>query len=255
MPTALAISPHLDDAAFSVGGTLSWLVARGWRVKIATCFTRSVPDPTGFALACQLDKGLGPDVDYMALRRVEDAEACAAVGLDPPIWLDLPEAPHRGYDSASALFGDVRRDDAVEAALVRLLAPHTKQADMVLAPQAIGGHVDHLLTVAAVDRLSNRPPVMWWSDLPYAARVGSRRPLAPRFAALEEVQPQIQHYVKAKLTVCGCYRSQLPFQFPGGAEMMRDLLGIELLCGDPKTSRFFDVRVPETEQSVCPPAS
>jgi hypothetical protein len=95
---ALALSPHLDDAAFSCGGTLARLAEAGWRVVVATLFTRSVPDPTGFALACQLDKGLGPEVDYMALRRAEDRDAMRALGAEAR-WLDLPEAPHRRYGS------------------------------------------------------------------------------------------------------------------------------------------------------------
>ena len=69
MPTALALSPHLDDAAFSCGGLLASLAQAGWRVVMATLFTGSVAEPKGFALACQLDKGLGPEIDYMALRR------------------------------------------------------------------------------------------------------------------------------------------------------------------------------------------
>ncbi len=74
--------------------------APGWRVVVATLFTRSVPDPQGFALACQLDKGLDATVDYMALRRAEDVAACRALGLGDPIHIPLPEAPHRGYHSA-----------------------------------------------------------------------------------------------------------------------------------------------------------
>ena len=95
--TALALSPHLDDAAFSCGGTLALLVSRGWRVVLATLFTRSMPDPQGFALACQLDKGLDATVDYMALRRAEDVAACRALGLGEPVHIPLPEAPHRVY--------------------------------------------------------------------------------------------------------------------------------------------------------------
>ena len=71
----MAVSPHLDDAAFSVGGTLAALAAAGHQVTVLTCFTASVPHPAGFALACQLDKGLPADVDYLALRRAEDAAA------------------------------------------------------------------------------------------------------------------------------------------------------------------------------------
>ncbi|RZM10665.1 MAG: PIG-L family deacetylase, partial [Sphingomonas sp.] len=60
----LAISPHLDDAAFSAGGLLASCVDQGWAVTVATCFTGNVAHPTGFALACQLDKGLTADIDY-----------------------------------------------------------------------------------------------------------------------------------------------------------------------------------------------
>ena len=81
MPTALALSPHLDDAAFSCGGLLASLAREGWHVVMATLFTASVADPTGFALACQLDKGLPAEVDYMALRRAEDVRAAAEAGL------------------------------------------------------------------------------------------------------------------------------------------------------------------------------
>ena len=72
MPLALALSPHLDDAAFSCGGTLAALAAEGWDVVVATLFAASVEAPTGFALACQTDKGLPADADYMAIRRAEE---------------------------------------------------------------------------------------------------------------------------------------------------------------------------------------
>ena len=80
MPTALALSPHLDDAAFSCGGLLHGLARDGWRVVMATLFTASVDRPSGFALACQTDKGLGAEVDYMRLRRAEDDAAARPSG-------------------------------------------------------------------------------------------------------------------------------------------------------------------------------
>ena len=72
MPTALFLSPHLDDVAFSCGGALLRLTDDpDWRVVLCTVFTASVPDPQGFALRCQTDKGIPAEVDYMALRRTE----------------------------------------------------------------------------------------------------------------------------------------------------------------------------------------
>ena len=96
MPTALALSPHLDDAVFSCGGLLAALVDAGWDVTLATVFTATKLPASGFALACQIDKGLSPDVDYMALRRAEDREAAAILGIADVRHQDLAEAPHRG---------------------------------------------------------------------------------------------------------------------------------------------------------------
>ena len=101
MPRALFLSPHLDDVVFSCGGLAASLADAGWDTVLVTAFTRSVVPASGFALACQLDKGLPPDIDYMAQRRDEDREAAAILGFADMRWLDLLEAPHRGYDSAA----------------------------------------------------------------------------------------------------------------------------------------------------------
>ena len=176
--TALFISPHLDDVAFSCAGTLAALKARGWSIVLATVFTRSVPNPTGFALACQTDKGLAPEVDYMALRRDEDAAFAGTPGIeaDEVHWLDLEEAPHRGYDSPAALFGSVLPGDEIwrdVAARVGGLA-ETIDPDVVFAPQALGNHVDHRQTVRAVVSLGR--PTLWYRDLPYATRAPEEAP-------------------------------------------------------------------------------
>lgn len=217
---ALAISPHLDDAAFSCGGTLATLAQSGWRVVIATVFAASVQDPRGFALACQLDKGLAADVDYMALRRDEDAAAATRLGAEPE-WLPFAEAPHRGYGSAAALFGPPQeRDDIVSSvadALSALLARH--RPDLVLAPQAVGGHVDHVLTVHALDAAGPAVSVLWWSDFPYAARaMKPPRPFGARREAAPEVAFQLgDEALRRRRDACLAYESQLGFQFGGPA--------------------------------------
>ena len=226
MPHALALSPHLDDAAFSCGGTLARLAQAGWEVTVCTAFTQSVPAPGGFALACQTDKGLPPEADYMAIRRAEDAAACAALGARP-VWLPFAEAPHRGYSDAAALFGPVRAADDIDTALAAALAAGPLAPpwpDLLLAPQAMGGHVDHVQVVRAVRRAAPPGvPVLWWTDFPYAARPRTHpaEPFAAAMRALPECR--VMGDAAARLAACAAYTTQLGFQFGGLAGLARTL--------------------------------
>ena len=86
---------------------------------------------TGFALACQTDKGLAPEVDYMALRRDEDAAALARLGVRGE-HLGLLEAPHRGYDSPAALFAGRRAGDDVAGAVTEALGADRDRTDALV---------------------------------------------------------------------------------------------------------------------------
>ncbi|MDG9702544.1 PIG-L family deacetylase [Streptomyces sp. DH37] len=221
----MAVSPHLDDAVFSAGGTLAVLARAGWSVRVVTCFTASVDDPCPFALSTQLDKGLPAEADYMALRRAEDAAAQRVLGTLPPVHLPLPEAPHRGYGSAPELFAPPLAGDAVGAELESLLRPHLAPADLVLAPQGIGGHVDHVITARAVAAAAPLPRTCWWRDVPYVTRAphAADGPPPSRPAGASEVTVDITTVLARKNAAAACYASQLGFQF-GGAERAGETL-------------------------------
>lgn len=216
----LAVSPHLDDAVFSVGATLARAAAHGEEVVLATVFTRSVASPQGFALACQLDKGLPVEADYMALRRAEDELAACRLGLAGVIHLDLAEAPHRGYGSPAQLFTAIRGDDpavtGVPQALADLLA-RTAPAT-ILGPQAIGGHVDHAVVARALAQLG--VPVARWRDVPYVLRKGSCGD-RDASAAAEHAVAVTELQLQRKVNACAAYATQVPFQFGGVAAMER----------------------------------
>ena len=189
------------------------LAGAGWRVVLATAFTRSVPAPTGFALACQLDKGLPPDADYMALRREEDRTAAALLGAEPR-WLDLPEAPHRGYGSAPALFGPVVDGDHVwrpVADAVAVLLEELRPA-AVFAPQGLGNHVDHRQVIRAA--LHAVPPGLlgFWRDTPYVIRDPAASPAAG-LPALPHATLDIAPWLDRKVAASCAYTTQVGFQF------------------------------------------
>lgn len=218
MRRVLAVSPHLDDAVFSAGGTLARHAMDGDEVTILTCFTGNVAKPQGFALECQLDKGLSAEIDYMALRRAEDLAACEAIGAKA-IHLPFLEAPHRGYADAKSLFAGRKETDApivadLRAAIASLydkLCP-----SIVYGPLGVGNHVDHHVVRDAMAEQSAGVPVVSWEDFPYAMKSEAvsegvvRRPLDAPSAA-------------AKLRSVLCYKTQLGFQF-GSAEHAADIL-------------------------------
>lgn len=210
----LAVSPHLDDAAFSAGATLAHHAAQGWQVTVATCFTANVEHPQGFALACQLDKGLAADVDYMALRRAEDLTACAALDARAA-HLPFLEAPHRGYASAPELFAMRRADDDVidrlTPALAMLIAE--QEPDLILGPLCLGHHVDHHVVRDALMLVVGDRPLLLWEDWPYADREDGMT-----------ASPMLLHILTettraARIASCTCYETQLGFQFGGVAAM------------------------------------
>jgi LmbE family N-acetylglucosaminyl deacetylase len=226
MPTALFVSPHLDDVAFSGAGALLRLRAAGWGAVLVTVFTATVPDPQGFALRCQTDKGLAPDVDYMALRRAEDAAFARIAGVEDVRHWPLPEAPHRGYESAPDLFAGVHAgDDIWQAVAARLADLDAALAPaLVFAPQGLGSHVDHWQVIRAVGAAGLAGRTAWYRDTPYAIRQPDARPAPDLPDGLAERAVMLTpDGLARKIAGAGAYASQIGFQF-GGADGVRHQL-------------------------------
>jgi LmbE family N-acetylglucosaminyl deacetylase len=245
MNTALVLSPHLDDAAFSCGATMAMLADAGWRVCLVTAFTRRVHPAQGFALDCQLDKGLSPDVDYMALRQEEDEVAADILGVADLRWLDLPEAPHRGYASAAELFGPVRDGDEVWRDLAALLADLLVELrpDIVLGPQGLGNHIDHRQMITAIEHGVPEGKLAFYRDTPYALR----NPNALPIVTLEGLAPStvaIGPWLERKVAASCAYASQVGFQFGGPLAAGSALRAFALDEGDGHAAERFLGTVP-----------
>ncbi len=239
MPTALFLSPHLDDVAFSCGGLMAQLADGGWHTVMATAFTATVLPVTGFALACQLDKGLGPEIDYMALRRNEDRAAAAILGVTDLRWLDLPEAPHRGYAAASELFDAIRADDDIWRPLATQIAAlmDEVQPDLILAPQGLGNHVDHRQMIRAVLQLAPRH-LAFYRDTPYAIR-NPNAVLNVEASGMHECLLGIADGLQRKIAASCAYGSQIGFQFGGPAPLGAALREFALREGQGRPAERF----------------
>ncbi len=226
MPTALFLSPHLDDVAFSCAGTLLNLLRSGWDICHCTLFTTTVPSPQGFALRCQTDKGIAPEVDYMALRRREDDDFARILGIADVRHWPFAEAPHRGYESPAELFAGVHNGDEVWKPIAEGLQDLVSLLDtsIVFAPQGLGNHVDHLQVIAAVREAIADDLVCWYRDTPYAIREPNAVPSPLLPLGLTEQATALPEDVLARKIAGACaYASQIGFQFGGAAEVNHKL--------------------------------
>lgn len=146
------ISPHLDDAVFSLGGLIGREVADGRTVEVVTCFTEGPlletvhPDHQVFA-------------DYTT-RREEDKHALALLGASAR-WLDLRERMWRDPPLrrlTHAFRTPPHLDDFAELAAIRITISDLLDGEtLVYIPLGVGNHVDHVeVTVASLQEMLRR---------------------------------------------------------------------------------------------------
>jgi LmbE family N-acetylglucosaminyl deacetylase len=221
--TVLAVSPHADDAALSLGASLAELAARGTRVHVFTVFVGIPTGPLSARAVRSLAKsGLPPDGSAMKTRRQEDLAANEELRATAHHG-DLLEAIYRRradgswlIAGSSDMFGETApAEPELEqeiAARVSSLA-HELAADLIVTCAGIGGHIDHRRVRAAVEQVGTelREPVALWEDLPYAIgqraarRQGRRVAVAPGPAAWE-----------GKLTAVSAFATQLTMLWKQG---------------------------------------
>ena len=193
----VVVSPHLDDAALSLGARIADATRRGTRVEVLTVFGCD-PESGAPTKGWDARAGFATEGEAARARREEDALACADLGATP-IWLPFGSVDYERH-------GD-------EAEIQRRVAEASAGADEVLLPGAPLTHPDHawlVRTLVGSDLSCGRlglyaeQPYAWrsehavevrdWLAVPVELvrfRVGARAWLAKRRAILR-------------------YRSQLP---------------------------------------------
>jgi len=207
----LAVSPHFDDAALSVGATIA---AARTDVVVCTVFA-GLPQPPLSEPAGEFHALCALGDEAVAVRRAEDRAAHALLGARVVHW-DFLDAIYRrrgngwlvehlgSHLDAATLFEPELTDEI--AAALRELVRSLRPAE-VWTCAAIGDHVDHRAVLAASRAAcaAEAVPLYLWEDLPYA--VG--RP-APSIETALVSQPAD---LAAKLDAIACYGSQLGMLF------------------------------------------
>jgi LmbE family N-acetylglucosaminyl deacetylase len=130
------ISPHLDDAAFSLTEHILTWVAEGQRVKIVTVFGGIPADEKGFK--------------KHSVMHAEHKRVCEALGV---------EGYHCNY------FDDVYQPRPPWKDVIGAIQAMVGRAEIVVAPVGIQ-HPDHRLVASAIDRWG-RDDVWFYDELPY----------------------------------------------------------------------------------------
>lgn len=246
MKKILVLSPHLDDAAFSLGPYLAETSKKN-KITVATVFTKTVKDLSDFAMACQLDKGLSCDVDYMNIRRKEDVEWSERIGVEIIHGL-LPEAPHRGYNSAKELFGLITESLDFKYALKDWFFDllQKTEPDVIFCPLGVGNHVDHVLVRQMVlDQGLNRILLFLYKDLPYAEHISFKLSdyiLKDDNWIETSVSLSIESLEQA-IYAAEAYKTQIKFQFGSKINMISTLKRAwskELILFKEKDLNHFD---------------
>ncbi len=224
----LVLSPHLDDAALSLGAGLWQLACDGARVLVVTLATA---EPKGHLspIARDLHRRWSLEIDVVARRRQEDDRACAELGVEA-LHLGLTDALYRTDDEGSALYPSLRslfgsphqgdrqwRDDLVER-FRRLPA-----AERICAPLAAGHHVDHQLTCRAAEEAFGAD-LFYYEDFPYSRKRWVRwKAMGRPWAWRSQTWEVSDEALAAKVRAVACYASQLGTAFAGLDDLERQI--------------------------------
>jgi LmbE family N-acetylglucosaminyl deacetylase len=196
----VVVSPHLDDAVFSLGAAIAAATRRGRAVTVLTVLAGdpSSSEPAG---AWDARAGFRTAGEAAAARRVEDERACALVGARPE-W--LPFDDHQYEQSAD--------DDDIRGAVIDAIGDRR-----AVLPGFPLRHEDHHWVHALLADALPAERTGLYVEQPYAA-AHSDRPGASRESTAQKAPPPAAwRFLRAstrdrlrKVRACRAYESQLP---------------------------------------------
>lgn len=167
------LSPHFDDAAYSCGGLIWEQVQQGDRVSILTICAGKPPqgEISDYAQSLHTRWETGPKA--VGLRAEENRHSSQILGAEI-INLSIPDVIYRRSpadgspicESDADLTAQLRPEE--DPLIDRLMDELDKRIPLdseTISPLALGGHVDHRLVRAAVEKLGR--PARYYADFPY----------------------------------------------------------------------------------------
>ncbi len=205
----VVLSPHLDDAVFSIGAAIASATRRGGDVRVLTVFAGD-PDSELPAGSWDGRAGFKTAGEAARLRREEDDRACRLLGAQAE-WLPLHDSQYRSA-------GD-------EDEIWRAVSAAVEGTQAVLLPGFPLEHTDHELLARLVrERGLPVPRLGLYVEQPYGMWA-ERKPNGAGWRSLRAGPVQRLR----KTLACKAYRSQLPLL---GPRMTLKLNRHEMLHGE-----------------------
>ena len=171
----LFVSPHFDDAVLSCGG----LIATVPQATVLTIMAGHPPTPLPQSpLIQELHERWESGKNPITIRQIEDKAAIHLLGAKAS-YMSIPDCIYRTHNNKviypngdDDLFGDVHPNDPAKTQLESYdLLDNFLSVQTIVAPLAIGNHVDHQLVRDWILSLHhNKPSVSIWfyEDYPYS---------------------------------------------------------------------------------------
>ncbi len=210
MEKIIILSPHCDDASFSLGLALSCWGVTSVPLQVLNFFTQSAYAPRSSARTTKEISAIREEEDQRALAFIHRGISVTSLGLlDAPLRLDLPFNQITQEQSAEKISAEERHQ------LSEQIQQHCA-GSLVIAPLALGNHVDHIALYQAAVTALPAQGLAFYEDLPYAtwtlaadlqARIESvQRTIG---AQLEPFILRVEDAVRQKRQIANFYQSQI----------------------------------------------
>jgi len=272
----LVIEPHMDDAALSVGGTMSL------RRNECEFTVLSLAGVSNFTSYYEVDREFFDIAEVTALRKAESALFLKHVG-GHHLTLDLLEAPLRYRNARWTLDWFRQHRDAMWALVAR--SPGSGEleewtgalerfftsfeSDEIWIPLGVGNHVDHQLARDACLRVLRRPglikahKVRFYEEMPYTLNWPghANRVIETLRNAGARIEPECVDITEAmaeKLQLLSIFGSQFKMNFikplveKSHREILYELVTLPRETINPTSCSVDGERVFEMERSIAP---
>lgn len=219
---ALFISPHLDDAVYSCGGTIAKLVEQENNVTICTLFAGLPKEDELSPFAREIhqrwtEASPNPNETNYQTRRREDKEACTILGASR-IQLDFLECIYRQengrwlYPTEESLFDTLDEADKTLGEELAFAIEAIKGVDdstNLYIPLALGQHIDHQLANRIAPYLNKFSDIKYYEDFPHSENTNELEAMEASTSWNRHKFELAENHIDFKIKAMAAHKSQI----------------------------------------------